>query len=118
MIKGIGVDITELDRIEMLLNRQPRFKYRILTESEMILFEKLQGRRKIEYFAGRFAAKEAFSKAWGTGIGRHLSFLDIEVVSDEKGKPMISKPFSKGIHLSISHSRDYAIAQVVVEEAD
>ncbi|MGE7782125.1 holo-ACP synthase [Peribacillus sp. NPDC097264] len=115
MIKGIGVDITELDRIELLLSRQPRFKNRILTDSEILLFDKLQGRRKIEYFAGRFAAKEAFSKAVGTGIGRHLSFLDIEIVSDGNGKPMIIKPFSEGVHLSISHSRDYAIAHVVVE---
>lgn len=115
MIKGIGVDITELDRIELLLSLQPRFKNRILTDSEILLFDKLQGRRKIEYFAGRFAAKEAFSKAVGTGIGKHLSFLDIEIVSDGNGKPMIMKPFSEGVHLSISHSRDYAIAQVVVE---
>ncbi|MFJ7311089.1 holo-ACP synthase [Peribacillus frigoritolerans] len=115
MIKGIGVDITELDRMETLINRQPRLKERILTESEILIFEKLNGRRKVEYFAGRFAAKEAFSKANGTGIGKHLSFLDIEITSDDKGKPVISKPFSEGVHLSISHSRDYAIAQVVIE---
>ncbi|MFA1715373.1 holo-ACP synthase [Peribacillus frigoritolerans] len=115
MIKGIGVDITELDRMETLINRQPRIKERILTESEILIFEKLNGRRKVEYFAGRFAAKEAFSKANGTGIGKHLSFLDIEITSDDKGKPVISKPFSEGVHLSISHSRDYAVAQVVIE---
>ncbi|USK75309.1 holo-ACP synthase [Peribacillus frigoritolerans] len=115
MIKGIGVDITELDRMETLINRQPRLKERILTESEILIFEKLKGRRKVEYFAGRFAAKEAFSKANGTGIGKHLSFLDIEITSDDKGKPVISKPFSEGVHLSISHSRDYAVAQVVIE---
>ncbi|MDF9758362.1 MULTISPECIES: holo-ACP synthase [Peribacillus] len=115
MIKGIGVDITELDRMEKLINRQPRIKKRILTEREISIFEKLNGRRKIEYFAGRFAAKEAFSKAYGTGIGKHLSFLDIEIISDDKGKPVISKPFSEGVHLSISHSRDYAVAQVVIE---
>lgn len=115
MIKGIGVDITELDRMETLINRQPRLKERILTEREILIYEKLNGRRKVEYFAGRFAAKEAFSKANGTGIGKHLSFLDIEIISDDKGKPMISKPFSEGVHLSISHSRDYAIAQVVIE---
>ena len=115
MIKGIGVDITELDRMETLINRQPRLKERVLTESEILIFEKLNGKRKIEYFAGRFAAKEAFSKANGTGIGKHLSFLDIEIISDDKGKPVISKPFSKGVHLSISHSRDYAVAQVVIE---
>ena len=115
MIKGIGVDIPELDRMETLINRQPRLKERILTESEILIFEKLNGRRKVEYFAGRFAAKEAFSKANGTGIGKHLSFLDIEITSDDKGKPVISKPFSEGVHLSISHSRDYAVAQVVIE---
>jgi holo-[acyl-carrier protein] synthase len=115
VIKGIGVDITELDRMETLINRQPRLKERILTEKEILIFEKLNGRRKVEYFAGRFAAKEAFSKANGTGIGKHLSFLDIEIISDDKGKPMISKPFSEGVHLSISHSRDYAVAQVVIE---
>ncbi|YCI77359.1 holo-ACP synthase [Bacillus sp. R1-10] len=115
MIKGIGVDITELDRMETLINRQPRLKDRILTESEILIFEKLNGRRKVEYFAGRFAAKEAFSKANGTGIGKHLSFLDIEIISDDKGKPVISKPFSEGVHLSISHSRDYAVAQVIIE---
>lgn len=115
MIKGIGVDITELDRMETLINRQPRLKERILTESEILIFEKLNGRRKVEFFAGRFAAKEAFSKANGTGIGKHLSFLDIEIISDDKGKPVISKPFSEGVHLSISHSRDYAVAQVVIE---
>ncbi|MDQ0880993.1 holo-ACP synthase [Peribacillus sp. V2I11] len=115
MIRGIGVDITELDRMETLINRQPRLKERILTESEILIFEKLNGRRKVEYFAGRFAAKEAFSKANGTGIGKHLSFLDIEIISDDKGKPVISRPFSEGVHLSISHSRDYAVAQVVIE---
>jgi holo-[acyl-carrier protein] synthase len=115
VIKGIGVDITELDRMETLINRQPRLKERILTEREILIFEKLNGRRKVEYFAGRFAAKEAFSKANGTGIGKHLSFLDIEIISDDKGKPVISKPFSEGVHLSISHSREYAVAQVVIE---
>ncbi|MDM5214932.1 holo-ACP synthase [Peribacillus sp. NJ4] len=118
MIKGIGVDITELDRMETLINRQPRLKERILTEKEISIFEKLNGRRKVEYFAGRFAAKEAFSKAYGTGIGKHLSFLDIEITSDEKGKPVISKPFSEGVHLSISHSRDFAVAQVVIERVN
>lgn len=54
MIKGIGVDITELDRMETLIKRQPRFKNRILTDREILIFERLNGRRRIEYFAGRF----------------------------------------------------------------
>ena len=115
MIKGIGIDITELKRIEDLLNRQPRFKERVLTESELKLFHSYKGWRRIEYFAGRYAAKEAFSKANGTGIGEHLSFRDIEITVDEKGKPVITKPISTGVHLSISHSREYAAAQVVIE---
>ncbi|WP_285769477.1 holo-ACP synthase [Peribacillus sp. SI8-4] len=118
MIKGIGVDITELDRMEAMIERQPRLKERILTDTEILIFEGLNGRRKVEYFAGRFAAKEAFSKAYGTGIGKHLSFLDIETNADENGKPVITKPFSEGVHLSISHSREYAVAQVIIERVD
>lgn len=118
MIKGIGIDITELGRIKKILERQPRFPDRILTENEIERFEQLKGQRKIEYFAGRFAAKEAFSKANGTGIGNKLSFLDIEITVDEAGKPCIIAPFSKGVHVSISHSKEYAIAQVVIEEME
>ena len=66
--------------------------------------------------AGRFAAKEAFAKAYGTGIGTQLSFLDIQVENDEKGKPHITKPLQKGVHLSITHSTEYAAAQVIIEK--
>lgn len=117
MITGIGIDIVELKRIESIVERQKRFAERILTENEKQTFEGLSGKRKIEFLAGRFAAKEAFSKANGTGIGKELSFLDIEIVVDEKGKPYISKPLEKQVHLSISHSTDYAVAQVIIEES-
>ncbi|MDQ0155656.1 holo-ACP synthase [Robertmurraya andreesenii] len=117
MITGIGIDIVELKRIESIVERQKRFAERILTENEKQTFEGLSGKRKIEFLAGRFAAKEAFSKANGTGIGKELSFLDIEIVVDEKGKPYISKPLEKLVHLSISHSTDYAVAQVIIEES-
>lgn len=116
MIKGIGVDITEIARVKRILERQPRFPERILTTNELKRFEQLTGQRKMEYFAGRFAAKEAFSKANGTGIGHQLSFLDIEISVDKAGKPCIISPISKGVHVSISHSKEYAIAQVVIEE--
>ena len=115
MISGIGIDIVELDRISFIIERQPKFIQRILTENEQQLFEKLNPSRKIEFLAGRFAAKEAFAKAKGTGIGKELSFLDIEVQSDTNGKPHIALPIKEGVHLSISHSRDYAVAQVVIE---
>ncbi len=78
-------------------------------------FTVLSGRRQVEFLAGRFSAKEAFSKAAGTGIGKNLSFIDIEIESDALGKPMIVKP-KVHAHLSISHSREYAVAQVIIEE--
>ncbi|WP_147535912.1 holo-ACP synthase [Bacillus marasmi] len=115
MIEGIGIDIVELHRIKELMNRQQKFIDRVLTPHEKDRFITLSEKRKVEYVAGRFAAKEAFSKAVGSGIGQ-LSFLDIELHVDEFGKPYIVKPFSKGVHLSISHSEQYAVAQVVIEK--
>lgn len=115
MIKGIGIDIIELSRIQDILNRQKRFVDRVLTPNERLKFEDLSPARKVEFLAGRFAAKEAYSKANGTGIGEELSFLDIEIETDDSGKPVITKPRSRA-HLSISHSRDYAAAQVIIEE--
>jgi holo-[acyl-carrier protein] synthase len=115
MIKGIGIDIIELSRVRQLISRQSKFVDRILTGNEKKKFEDLSDARKVEFLAGRFAAKEAFSKAMGTGIGGELSFLDIEVLTDMSGKPVIIKPEVRA-HLSISHSREYAVAQVVIEE--
>lgn len=115
MITGIGIDIIELNRIEEMIVRQKKFIDRILTVVEKGDFEKLSDRRKVEFLAGRFAAKEAYAKAVGTGIGKELSFLDIEVQSNELGKPLFSKPKNTSAHLSISHSREYAVAQVVIE---
>ncbi|WP_100330091.1 holo-ACP synthase [Bacillus xiapuensis] len=116
MIQGIGLDIVEIERIKRLIERQPKFLQRILTLPEQDEFERLNGQRKFEYAAGRFAAKEAFAKAFGTGIGDRLSFQDIIVASYGSGKPYIQAPFSEGVHLSITHSREYAAAQVVIEK--
>lgn len=116
MIKGIGIDITEIARIRAILERKPWFAERILTDQERIVYAGLKDARQAEFFAGRFAAKEAFAKARGTGIGESLSFLDIEIMTDSNGKPFIQKPFFAGVHLSITHSREYAAAQVVIEE--
>ncbi|PLT33565.1 holo-ACP synthase [Bacillus sp. V5-8f] len=116
MIKGIGMDIVEISRIGAILERQPRFAERILTMPERKVFSGLSGSRKTEFFAGRFAAKEAFAKAMGTGIGKNLSFLDITIATDLHGRPFIQEPFSEGVHLSITHSREFAAAQVVIED--
>ncbi|MFE8703024.1 holo-ACP synthase [Cytobacillus sp. FJAT-54145] len=118
MIFGTGIDIVELHRIKTLIERQSKFADRILTPYEKEKYEMLKESRKVEFLAGRFAAKEAFSKAIGTGIGKELSFLDIEVATSDNGKPAIVKPFSEGVHLSISHSREYAVAQVTIEKTE
>lgn len=116
MIVGTGIDIVELTRIEEAINRSPRFSQRILSERELIYYQQLQSRRKVEFLAGRFAAKEAFAKAVGSGIGGDLSWQDIEILADNKGKPIVvSKKTDGQIHLSISHSREYAIANVIIE---
>ena len=116
MIKGIGIDIIELDRIRNSMQNR-RFIDRVLTNSEKQTFELLTNEsRKVEFVAGRFAAKEAFSKAIGTGIGK-LSFQDIEVYNDEKGAPFIKCLLHEdmNIFVSITHSREYAVAQVILE---
>ncbi|MGM8216638.1 holo-ACP synthase [Bacillaceae bacterium W0354] len=117
MIKGIGIDIIELKRIENLMNRQPKFIKRILTKREQETLNKLTNpKRKIEYVAGRFAAKEAYSKALGTGIGQELSFQTIEILTTLHGAPavMINGEKTENIFVSISHSKDYAIAQIII----
>ncbi|WP_113927685.1 holo-ACP synthase [Bacillus sp. P14.5] len=116
MIRGIGLDIVEIKRIAQLVERQPKFIRRILTVAEIDHYSSLTGERRHEFLAGRFAAKEAFAKARGTGIGGDLSFMDIEVRKDSLGKPYIALPVEKGVHLSITHSRDFAAAQVIIEE--
>lgn len=116
MIIGTGIDIVEIGRIRKLVESQPRFPDRVLTEKEKTIYSTYNERRGIEFLAGRWAAKEAFSKAKGTGIGKELSFHDIEIESDPLGRPIVTRPFTDGVHLSISHSEHYAIAQVVIEK--
>ncbi|WP_077297748.1 holo-ACP synthase [Virgibacillus pantothenticus] len=117
MIKGIGIDIIELERIKQSIKNNGRFIERILTPAEREGYRLLTSdKRKVEYVAGRFAAKEAFAKAAGTGIGK-LSFQDIEVTKLENGSPVLNvKGFeSIAIFISISHAEHYAVAQVVLE---
>lgn len=116
MIKGIGIDIVEMERVQKVCERQERFSERVLVESEPQVYKTLNGKRKIEFLAGRFVAKEAYAKANGTGFGKELSFTDIEISVDRNGKPYITKPKELGVHLSITHSEQYAVAQVIIEE--
>ncbi|SFA54009.1 holo-[acyl-carrier-protein] synthase [Parageobacillus thermantarcticus] len=117
MIIGVGIDIVELERIEQLIAKNEKFIDRILTEKEKMIFSQLSPKRKVEFAAGRFAAKEAYAKAVGTGIGKDVSFHDIQIMNDDHGKPIAVANMENNcrIHVSISHSRDYAVAQVIIE---
>ena len=116
MIVGHGIDIEELASIERAVTRNTGFAERVLTTKEMERFTSLKGRRQIEYLAGRWSVKEAFSKALGTGIGK-LTFQDLEVLNNEQGAPYFSQaPFSGKIWLSISHTEQFVTASVILEE--
>ncbi|WP_217587372.1 holo-ACP synthase [Lentibacillus saliphilus] len=119
MIKGIGTDLIELKRIEDQLLKSERLVDRVLTDHERTIFDALQStQRKVEYLGGRFAAKEAFSKAAGTGIGQKFSFKDIEVLNNEQGAPVLTlkKDYQDIVFVSITHTSAYASAFVVIED--
>lgn len=117
MIKGIGLDIVEIDRIRKANDMSDLFKERILTPRELVIFDQLKTRRQLEFLAGRFSAKEAYSKANGTGIGKMCKLQDIEILPNTIGKPVL---FYQGKEangfVSITHSKEYAAAQVILME--
>ncbi|MFC4410542.1 holo-ACP synthase [Chungangia koreensis] len=115
MIKGIGLDIVEIERIQRLEERSPKFSRRILTEQEQILYSNYTAYRRTEFLSGRFSAKEAFSKALGTGIGDQCSFLDIEVLKGNNGEPkLMFKGEPVNGYVSITHTKTHAAAQVIL----
>jgi holo-[acyl-carrier protein] synthase len=117
MIKGLGMDLAELARVAEL-NQNPRFAQKLLTEAEYEKFQsfKLETRR-IEFLAGRWAAKEAFTKAYGTGIGSQVGLQDIEVLNNDKGAPVLtSKVWQDTIHITITHTDKTAAAVVILEK--
>lgn len=121
MIIGIGTDIIEIERIEKVINRTNNFIEKSFTKDEISYFE-FKG-LKANVIAGNFAAKEAVSKALGTGF-RGFGLKDIEILRDELGKPFVklsSNIYEKleikefNMHISISHSKENAIAYAVME---
>lgn len=115
MIEGIGLDIVELERIVALDAKSPKFRMRILTKEELVIYETHTCHRRTEFLAGRFAGKEAFAKAKGTGIGAECNFTDISILPEQSGKPNL---FFKGIAvnglITITHTRTVAAAQVIL----
>lgn len=119
MIRGIGTDIIEIERIAKTIENTG-FCSRYFSEKEQEYF--LKKRNHPQTIAGNFAAKEAFSKALGTGF-RDMSLKDISVLRDPLGKPYIELTGNLSvmvenakIHVSISHSEKYAVAHVIIEE--
>ncbi|MDD4320560.1 MAG: holo-ACP synthase [Acidaminococcaceae bacterium] len=122
MIIGIGCDLIEISRIEKAL-ANPKFAEKVFTAEE-IKYCIARGKQKNQSYAARYAAKEAVAKALGTGF-RGGSLQDVEVVKDSMGKPEVklSGIFATlakergctNIHLSLSHVKELAMAQVVVE---
>jgi len=127
MIFGIGNDIASVERLNHLYKRYgDHFINNILTKSEIILFH--ERKDNPEFLAGRWAAKEAFSKALGTGMCEKCAFCEIEILPDAMKKPYVvlladTKKTAdsyqiKRIHVSISHEREYAFATVLLETND
>lgn len=124
MIYGIGTDIVEVSRIESSIEKfDDDFAKRILAESEMASY--LDSQIKARFLAKRFAAKEAFSKAMGTGLREPITFHNIAITHDELGKPLLvlaqelqdflnAKKITH-MHLTISDERNLAAAFVVLE---
>ena len=124
MIIGIGTDIIEIDRIETAVKRTKNFIKKVFTEKEIEIFKARSF--KSEVIAGNFAAKEAVSKALGTGF-RGFGVRDIEILRDEFGKPVVNlrgkvyevlKRRDINIYISISHNRTNAIAYAVMEATE
>lgn len=116
MIVGIGIDLIEIDRIKQAVDKHKHFPNRILTREEFDLYHSYKGQRQMEFLAGRFSAKEAFSKAMGTGIGKSVNFQNISILNNQRGQPqVVASPFDGIVHISISHTHHYAMAQVLLE---
>ncbi|MFA4967475.1 MAG: holo-ACP synthase [Candidatus Margulisiibacteriota bacterium] len=117
MISGIGIDIIEIDRIKSAVRSHgKKFLVKILTDRELKYCTSRKA-YKFPEMAARFAAKEAYSKAIGTGMAG-IKFNGIEVVNNKNGKPQIaiSGKIQKKVHVSLSHSLKYAVASVMVEK--
>ncbi|NVN89371.1 MAG: holo-[acyl-carrier-protein] synthase [Desulfuromonadales bacterium] len=125
MIFGIGTDIVDISRFQRFVdNNNTTLLKRLFTEQEQVVCS--AKRSSASCYAARFAAKEAFLKALGTGLREGISWLDMEVVNDDLGKPdlclsgrareLYREKNIKRLFLSLSHDANCAIAMVVLEE--
>lgn len=131
VIYGIGHDVLEIDRMAAIIEGKhaEAFIQRVLTPAERDLAVQRKG-RLVEYVSGRFAAKEAVTKAFGCGIGKIIGFQDINILPTDTGKPVVhisatawdrlALPGEREykLHLSITHQPQIASAFVVVEQSE
>ncbi|MEL7431047.1 MAG: holo-ACP synthase [Chlamydiota bacterium] len=118
----IGVDIVSVERIEQSIERYGEiFLKRIFTEKERAYCYLLKSRPTLR-FASRYAGKEAVAKALGSGIGKHLSWQDIEILPEKQNKPRVTLSekayhfFNKpNIIISLSHEKEFAVAYALVQ---
>ncbi len=116
MIYGTGIDLTEIGRIQKIVDAGLKLPEKVLTPAELVVFNRYGSKRRIEFLAGRFSAKESYSKAFGTGIGAAVGFQDIEILDNEAGKPEITRhPFTGPAWVSISHTDQLVMTQVILE---
>jgi holo-[acyl-carrier protein] synthase len=123
-MKAIGIDLVEIKRIQRAQSRFGQtFLQRLFTQAELSLGSRHSGRRQAEFWAGRFAAKEAVAKALGTGFGSALGWRDIEIGASGLGAPQVRllgaagtlarQRGISGVLVSLTHSREYAMAIAV-----
>lgn len=125
MIYGIGNDIIAIERIKGSIDKYgERFLHKVFTNTE-IEYSQQFGQKQFGHLAARFAVKESFSKAIGTGFSQGFKLNEVGVVNEQSGKPSIELSGrlldlygQYTIHVSISHSDEYAIAMVVLETND
>jgi len=124
MIVSIGIDIIEVARVREVLLRTPRFAERVFTVAERAYCDS-RGAVAAQHYAARFAAKEAALKAFQTGWRGGIGWQDVEVASRDSGAPylrfygqaqeLFNKSGATAAHLSLSHTSEHAIAQVLLE---
>ena len=125
MIFGIGTDIVEIKRIEDIASLD-KFASKILSKNEKDFYNSLSDKKRIRYISKQFAAKEAISKALGTGISSDAQFKNIEILRDDQGAPVfnalnklenaVSLLGITKTHVSLADERNYAIAIAVLEK--
>lgn len=115
MSKAVGIDIVEMEEIKERMS--DRFVHRILSEQELERYYRIKNTdRRIQFLMGRFAAKEAYTKVYKQ-FNESLNFTDVSILNDDSGAPYIVSSYhpEDTLHVSISHSRHYAVAIVFKE---